>query len=254
MSGLAEFVLVVDTSGSGAGLILAGAHGADVAVLSTRAGGYARTEDLAVEAARLFAARGRKAAELSAVGAVVGPGSYTGLRSGLAFLRGLAFVDGLPAVAVGSLELLAWRGATEGEDVVVASPAGSGRWVLAVWRRERESACELEAARIVEASEVEDFCRHAGRACSAVVAPAEAGASQPGAAGEERSRLENAARGAGLEPRLVPSSPDDRLAALVLAKLRRGETMRVDALVPVYVGPASARPNRDRVAVLGASE
>lgn len=251
MSGHVELVLVVDTSGAGAGLVLAGAHGADFALLPTRAGGYARTEDLSVEAARLFAARGRSAADLSAVGAVVGPGSYTGLRSGLAFLRGLAFVDGLPAVAVGSLELLAWRGAAEGEDVVVASPSGSGRWVVAAWRREGGSACELEAARIVEASEVGDFCRNAGGACAAVVAAAEA---RPGPAGEDSSNLEKAARRAGLETRFVSSGPDGQLAELVLAKLRRGETMSARALVPVYVGPASARPNRDRVAVLGASE
>lgn len=254
MSDPAELVLVVDTSGAGAGLVLAGGHGADFAQLPTRAGGHARTEDLAVEAARLLVARGCKAADLSAVGAVVGPGSYTGLRSGLAFLRGLAFVDRLPAAAVGSLELLAWRGAAEGEEVVVALPAGSGRWVVASWRREAESARELEGACIVESSQVEDFCRRAGRAHAALVVAAEAGPGLPGPAGDERSSLENTARRAGLESRFVSSRPDERLSALVLAKLRRGETMRVEALVPVYVGPASARPNRARVAVLGASE
>jgi tRNA threonylcarbamoyladenosine biosynthesis protein TsaB len=44
---------------------------------------------------------------LERVGATVGPGSFTGLRVGVAFAKGLGSALGVPAVGVGSLEALA---------------------------------------------------------------------------------------------------------------------------------------------------
>jgi tRNA threonylcarbamoyladenosine biosynthesis protein TsaB len=44
---------------------------------------------------------------LGRIGVTVGPGSFTGLRVGLAFAKGLSAALGVPAVGVGSLEALA---------------------------------------------------------------------------------------------------------------------------------------------------
>lgn len=44
---------------------------------------------------------------LQRIGATVGPGSFTGLRVGVAFAKGLASALGVPAVGIGSLEALA---------------------------------------------------------------------------------------------------------------------------------------------------
>jgi tRNA threonylcarbamoyladenosine biosynthesis protein TsaB len=55
----------------------------------------------------VVAASGISFADIDRIGATVGPGSFTGLRVGLAFAKGLALALGRPCVGVGTLEALA---------------------------------------------------------------------------------------------------------------------------------------------------
>lgn len=64
-------------------------------------------ERLAPMAQAVMADAGLPFADLQRIGATVGPGSFTGLRVGVAFAKGLASALGVPAVGVGSLEALA---------------------------------------------------------------------------------------------------------------------------------------------------
>jgi tRNA threonylcarbamoyladenosine biosynthesis protein TsaB len=76
----------------------------------------------------VMAAGGAAFAALDRIGVTVGPGSFTGLRVGLAFAKGLGFALGRPVVGVGTLEALA--ASVEGETVAAVVDAKRGQlWV-----------------------------------------------------------------------------------------------------------------------------
>ncbi len=64
-------------------------------------------ERLAVIAQAVMAQAGASFDQLDRIGVTVGPGSFTGLRVGLAFAKGLSQALGVPAVGVGTLAALA---------------------------------------------------------------------------------------------------------------------------------------------------
>lgn len=238
MSG-SDLLLVVDTSGGDAGVALAGEGFVDTRLLPTTERGQARTEDLAACTAALLAARGISPSRLALLGAVVGPGSYTGLRSGLAFVGGLAFAGSLPVVPVPSLELLAWRGAEPGETVAAWCPAGAGRALLAAYRRGEQSLDETAAPLAVEDGEAWSLPAEASAlVCTAAVSEAAAAA----------------CRGAGVGVRVLRGDGLAALAALVRLKALRGLAGPASHALPLYVGQSTARPNRHRVAVADAPE
>ncbi|CAN7469147.1 tRNA (adenosine(37)-N6)-threonylcarbamoyltransferase complex dimerization subunit type 1 TsaB [Phenylobacterium sp. LjRoot225] len=64
-------------------------------------------ERLAPMAERVMADAGLSFSDLQRIGVTIGPGSFTGLRVGLAFAKGLASALDIPLVGVGTLEALA---------------------------------------------------------------------------------------------------------------------------------------------------
>lgn len=63
-------------------------------------------------------------ADVEAVAVSIGPGSFTGLRIGLGFAKGLVLAGGVPLVGVPTLEALAWvADAAPGETICAAIDA-----------------------------------------------------------------------------------------------------------------------------------
>lgn len=98
-------------------------------------------ERLATLAGEVMAAAGLELAALDRIAVTAGPGSFTGLRVGLAFAKGLALALGIPCVGVGTLEALAASAPAPGENeiVVVAVDGGRGQ----VWLQTFDAAGAL---------------------------------------------------------------------------------------------------------------
>jgi len=81
----------------------------------------------------LLAEAGASARDLSAVAVSVGPGSYTGLRIGVAAAKSLAWSLGIPLACVSSLEALGAEALAEGADHARLVPVVDARQGQVYW-------------------------------------------------------------------------------------------------------------------------
>lgn len=100
-----ERFILIETSTALCSVALA-EDGAIIATRSCEREHSARTAPFIKE---MLDERGLRAADCSAVGISMGPGSFTGLRVGVSTAKGLCFGAGLPLIAVGSLDTLVWQ-------------------------------------------------------------------------------------------------------------------------------------------------
>lgn len=90
------------------------------------------------------------ARDLGALAVSVGPGSYTGLRIGVAFAKGMAAVGELPLVPVTTLETIVAAQSSRQTDaqLVATLPAGRNRAIWAEYQRRGECWHETRSPQI----------------------------------------------------------------------------------------------------------
>ena len=99
----------------------------------------AHTAELAPAVRAILQQADLATADLTAIAVSIGPGSYTGLRIGVALAKGVASAKGLPLVGIGTLDILAAAQPHFQGGLIVVVQAGRGRVIAATyqWRKGR---------------------------------------------------------------------------------------------------------------------
>lgn len=139
---MAEFdrVLILETSGRIGQVALA--SGAQILAEERLAEARRRASDLAMSVDRLLKDRGWKARELTAIIVGLGPGSYTGLRVGLASAKALAYATGARFFGVETFAAIALRTPSDISEVSVVADALQGKLFRRDYRRTPGGAWE----------------------------------------------------------------------------------------------------------------
>jgi len=97
-------ILNIETSTTNCSISLA--KDGNVLASSEKNEGYSHAENLASMVEDLLSKHKLDRKELDAICVGKGPGSFTGLRIGVSFAKGLSFGLGIPLISIGSLEIL----------------------------------------------------------------------------------------------------------------------------------------------------
>jgi tRNA threonylcarbamoyladenosine biosynthesis protein TsaB len=187
-------------------------------LIEERAGDPARShaERLPGDVTALLGAHGLAPRDVERYAVAAGPGSFTGVRIGIATIQGLALVGDRLVHAVGTLELLA-------HDAARAADAAAGTTIIA-WMEAYRGEVFAARYRVVQASP------HTTADVSGV-------------------RVRGGARLAVLDPPTVSAPEPLARAWAALAAAHGDAATRPHAVVPIYVRRPDAELARDRAAV-----
>lgn len=113
----------------------------------------AASERLMPELDKLLAAVGAKPSDMDFYACVTGPGSFTGIRIGMATVKAFAYACGKPVLPVTALELLAYNN-REAETAVAVCDASNGLRYVAVYDNAMR---ELMSPRCLDAAQLKEF-------------------------------------------------------------------------------------------------
>jgi tRNA threonylcarbamoyladenosine biosynthesis protein TsaB len=217
-------ILGVDTSGRHGSIALVRGDAGRFEVLEVVAlAGGTFSAQLVPQIAALLAKHGLKKEDLEAIAAASGPGSFTGLRVGLAAVKALAEVLKKPIAAVSLLETVAVESGREG-NAVAALDAGRGE-VYAGELEVKDGQASLCHECLFTFDEFADVLRTSGRQA---LTPDESVAQ----ALKERGVAEAVA--------MVSRPRSDAIARLGLRKILAGQTVTPEQLDANYIRRSDA--------------
>jgi len=223
-----QLLLAVDTSGKNGSIALAritpGQSDVEIVEVVPLAGG-AFSAQLVPHIAALLKKHGYSKTDLGALAVASGPGSFTGLRVGLAAVKALAEALQKPIVAISLLEAVAWSSAAH-DRVLAALDAGRGDVYVGDYELEPlVRHCRMHSERLLSR---EEFLADARG--EAVVTP------DAGLAATVRA----AGGAAGIRVELIDYPNSGAIARLGWEHLQRGQTVRPEELEANYIRHSDA--------------
>ncbi len=213
-------LLAVDTSTARLGLALY--DGATVAAELTWTSRARHTVELAPALSGLLARTGLSMSGLSALAVALGPGSFTSLRVGLAFVKGLALARHLPLIGIPTLDSVA--ASVPAQEIPLAAVIQAGRGRIAVgWYHASENGWQAEGP--IEATTAEKLAesiRHPTLVVGELTA-------------EERQRLARKWKNVRLVSPALSVRRPALLAELAWNRWQAGQMDEAASLAPIYL-------------------
>lgn len=215
-------ILAIDTATQYAGLALYDQSG--VQAEEAWHAGRNHTVELMPRIVRMLQTGGLEVTDLAAFAVALGPGSFTGLRIGLAIAKGLALPHKLPLIGIPTLDITAYPWRDGGVKVWAIAQAGRGRILAACYDRLDGQWQPLDEPQLTNFEDL--AARIEGRVlCTGEI--------------DERG-AQALSEGSGQKARVA--SPAARLrragylAELAAARLAAGQSDDPDTLGPIYPG------------------
>jgi tRNA threonylcarbamoyladenosine biosynthesis protein TsaB len=186
----------------------------------------AHASDLLPELGRLLERSGAGIREVDLVAVGVGPGSFTGLRVGIATALGIVRATGARLFALPSTEVLAWSELPAGASGVVLADARRGELYLARYRREKGAIAVEVAPGVAPPSEI----------------AARAAAGDSWLCEDEVARDAALAAGADSERVRIAAPRARALLELALARVDRDGPTDPTKVEPLYLRPFASPP------------
>ena len=167
--------------------------------------------------------------DIQALGVAVGPGSFTSLRVGLAFVKGLALSRVLPLVGVPTLDVVAASVPLSERRLAAILQAGRGRLALG-WYKPTENGWQAQGpATVTTADELAEKIRKPTIVCGELTA-------------EDRHRLSRKFKNVILASPAQCVRRPGILAEVAWQRWQAGQVEPAAALAPIYLHVAGGLP------------
>jgi tRNA threonylcarbamoyladenosine biosynthesis protein TsaB len=230
-------LLAIDTSTAQIGLALY--DGTSVPGEFVWHSGLHHTEELAPALADLLRRVGTKMDAITVLGVALGPGSFTSLRVGLAFVKGLVLARHVPVIGIPTLDIVAAavplpnsvKTADENQIPRLAALVFAGRGRLALgWYRVGESGWQADSpVMVTTADELAEQIHKPVLICGEMSA-------------DERNRLMRKFKNVNLASPAQCVRRPGILAELAWQKWQAGEIDQAASLAPIYIHVAGGLP------------
>jgi len=195
------------------------------------------TQELAPALAELFARTSSKITAVEALGVAVGPGSFTSLRVGLAFVKGLCLARHLPVIGIPTLDIVAAaqpggtkseKGTTKPVPLAAVLQAGRGRLAIAWYRASKDGwkpAALRNSAAHLTLTDIDSFAdsiKSPTLVCGELTA-------------DERQRLARKRKNVILASPAASTRRPGILAELAWERWQAGATDNPATLAPIYL-------------------
>ncbi len=220
-------LLAIDTSTAQMGL--AAYDGAQVLAEMAWTNRQFHTVELAPSTAGLLARCGLTMEAVTALGVAIGPGSFTALRVGLSFAKGLALARRLPLIGIPTLDVVAAAQPVSDLPLVATLQAGRGRLAVG-WYAASENGWQAQGpAKVETVDSLAEQIQNPTIVCGELNA-------------EERQRLARKRVNVVLMTAANSVRRPAILAELAWARWQAGKVDDLSSLAPIYLHAAEPIP------------